>query len=341
MASDPWLEASFDAERIAFVTRRYEALRGLTNALIGAVLLISALALQFLHASTAYPLLSHAAVMWLINVPFLGALEFEVRYRATFGRAEAPFEFATLPSWIGIYALLGAFMDGIIMDRAPLRWPSSAGIALALSSGVVLLMDWRWRLTPFHGVAGQPAASRRRSASLRTMSAGLVATCALLTLCAPVPQMALVLPISIVFVAMLGGASAQWFIRRLRRLRSAQQEQTEPFGLHRHTSLMFVVLATAALVDVSVRGPAPICSTIVFALCSFWIALRDWPFRKFYLVGAVLPMVVLPLAARLEPARSFTLLLFACTAALTIESALDGCGDTPTPCSEPEDADTI
>ena len=404
MASDPWLEASFDAERIAFVTRRYEALRGLTNAGMGAALVAAAVTMHFLHASTAYPLSSSMAVMFIINVPSTAALEFEFRYRATFGRTEAPFEFATLVSWTGIFVMLGVLMDAIIMDRAPMRWASAAGIGLALSSGVVLLMDWRWRphfavpfcagvaavamtagatpaqhfplwesdplrapvlllanaflglglvtsgmldhrllvstLTPSHGASGATADMRARSATARTGFAAVVTACGLLTLCFPARQMALVLPFALI-IAGVGHVIWKHFGRRP-LARPDFWLDAEPFGLHPDTTIIFVLLAAAAVIDTAFISPAPVASTVVFALGSLWVCLRDWPFRRYYLSGAVVPLVLLPLAIRLEPARAFTLMLVACAAALTIESHFDGrSGEPQTLSRESDDADTI
>lgn len=396
---------TFDPDRVAFVTRRYEALHGLNNAGVGAALLIPALALTFLNASTAEPLSSSTGVMLLIWFPSLSAVEFEFRYRATFGRIEAPFEFATLVSWAGMFVMLGAFMDAIVMDRAPMRWPSSAGIALALSSGVILLMDGRWRpqfavpfcagivaiamtvgeapakyfpswesdplrapvlllanafvglglvtsglldhrlltatLTPFHGAAGMTAEMRRRSAGARTAIAAVVTGCALVTLCFPARHMNLVL-LATLILAGLGQLIWKYARRWTGRPWRDSWENPEPFGLHPDTTIIFVLLAAAAVIDCAFRWPAPMASTLVFAFGCLWVCLRDWPFRKAYLVGAIVPIVLVPLAVRLEPAPSFTLLLFACAAAVTAGSYFDGRGAGPSmSASKAEDADTI
>jgi len=395
--------AAFGADRIAFVTRRYEELRGLMLVSYGASLLFASVAMFFLHASTAHPMSPTGAMLFAVLAS--DVTDFDRRYGDTFGRTHPPpFEFGMLASWTSIWVLIGALMDILVVGFVAVRWPSAAGIGLVISSGLVLLIDGRWRpyfvvpfcagivaiamtavvapgenfpawesdpirtpvlmlanafiglglvtagaldhrllaatLTP-HSARTGPGEALRRSARRLTGFSGLVAACALLTLCFPARHMFLVLPPALMIVTMVGVPRAFRWIRRLLRREPGNLPAPGSYGLHPDTMIMFVVLAAAAVIDAAYMWPAPLALTTAFAMSSFWIALRDWPFRKHYLVGAVVPLLVLPLAIRLAPAAAFTLLLFACSAALAVESYFDGRGHESLRVSEFENADTI
>jgi hypothetical protein len=136
----------FDVERIAFVTRRYEALRGLTQVALGGALLFSSVAMHFLYASTAYAVSQGFTFSFLIAVYTATILELELRYQGTFGRTQPPpFEFGALASWTPVWVLIGAIIDLVVADFARVQSPSAAAIGLAISSASVLLCDGRWR----------------------------------------------------------------------------------------------------------------------------------------------------------------------------------------------------
>lgn len=384
---------AFDVAQIAFVTRRYEALRGLTQVALGGALLFSSVAMHFLYASTAYAA-QDFNFSFLIAVYTAAILELELRYQGTFGRTQPPpFEFGALASWTPVWVLIGAIIDLVVADFARVQSPSAAAIGLAISSASVLLCDGRWRpyflvplcaavaaivitaavphgvpfpsyesdplrvpvftlayaliglglitagafdhrllaatLTPFHGQGAISIEARRRSSTPRTVCAAAVTGGALLTLCFPAHAMVLVLPSTLIVAFVAIGMRSS--IRQWRRVVApARLAPAEPFGLHPHTLIMFVLLAAAAVIDTALLGPAPIALTVVFALSSLWIVLRDWPLRRHYLLGAVMPLLLLPVAIRLGAAHAFTLLLFGCAAALMAESHLDGRGGEST-----------
>lgn len=136
-----------DIERIAFVSRRFNELKGLQPAATGAILLAGSVLLRFLFASSSYaiePAFFLNAAMVSVN---LGWLVFEPRYRATFGRTQSTLGEAAvvLPM---ILMMVGLMID-VVAHKAvhpSAHWPSAAAIALALSSFVVLVRDWRWRV---------------------------------------------------------------------------------------------------------------------------------------------------------------------------------------------------
>jgi hypothetical protein len=388
MSGEP-VATTCDVERIAFVTRRYEVLRGLSPAAFGAGLLFWSVALHFLQASTGYAMSTSLGLSLAVGLNVFAAAEFERRYRDTFGRTQpAPFEIGSLASWTILFVMLGAFIDAIAGARAPVRWPSAAGIGLGLSSAAVLLCDGRWRshfviplaaavaavamtasvtpavfypsyeddplrapvfvlanafiglgliaagafdhrlvvatLTPYHSRQSWLDA-RHRSSRVRTTAAVLVGASALLTLAFPPKEMVIVLPLSLLlFLTIVGMPVAVWRARRAQYRVARWSRPPEPFALHPHTPIAFVLLAAAGVVDTAFTWSAPIALTLVFAFSSFWIALRDWPVRRHYLVGAACPLAVLPFVLTLAPARAFTLLLFVTASALAIESYLDG-----------------
>ena len=132
-----------DIDRIAFVTRRFNELKGLSMATTGAILLAGSLILRFLFASTTEAI----EPVYFLNAALCSTtfswLVFDRRYRATFGRTESSLSEASFV----VSNLL--FMVGLTVDMLAqkfVQWPSAAAIALALSSLVVVVRDWRWRL---------------------------------------------------------------------------------------------------------------------------------------------------------------------------------------------------
>jgi hypothetical protein len=152
-----------------------------------------------------------------------------------------------------------------------------------------------------------------------------VGGCAAITLGFPAKEMVLVLPSALILAAVIVVLPVSiWQARRAERGKAGRALPPEPFALHPNTCIVFVLLGAAGVIDMAFAWPAPIALTLVFAFASLWVALRDWPIRKHYLVGAVLPLALLPLLVTLPAARSFTLFLFAVASALAIESYLDG-----------------
>ena len=134
-----------DIERIAFVTRRFNELKGLQPATTGAILLVGSVLLRFLFASSTYaiePAFFLNAAM--VSYSF-GWVVFEPRYRATFGRTHSTLGEAgvVLPMMLMV---VGLTIDFVVSKVVHQYIPSAAAIALALSSFVVVVRDWRWRV---------------------------------------------------------------------------------------------------------------------------------------------------------------------------------------------------
>ena len=87
-------------------------------------------------------------------------------------------------------------------------------------------------------------------------------------------------------------------------------------------ALMFI-MALAAAVE-SAIGPKAITGlALAIGGASAWVAVRDWPHRGHYLIGAAASAAALLFMTPVEPARSLTILVFATSAALTLEGLLD------------------
>jgi hypothetical protein len=87
-------------------------------------------------------------------------------------------------------------------------------------------------------------------------------------------------------------------------------------------ALMFI-MALAATAE-SAIGPQAITGlALAIGGASAWVAVRDWPYRGHYLIGAAASAAAVLFMTPVEPARSLTILVFATSAALTLEGLLD------------------
>lgn len=85
---------------------------------------------------------------------------------------------------------------------------------------------------------------------------------------------------------------------------------------------MFAMALAAALETLIGPGGVALLA-VTMGGASVWVAIRDWPYRGHYLIGALASVVAVLAAARVDPARSLTIVVFATSAALTLEGLLD------------------
>jgi hypothetical protein len=110
------------------------------------------------------------------------------------------------------------------------------------------------------------------------------------------------------------------------QLRSDAHGETCAPSLHADTDSLIVMflLAVAAAVDsvIGTGGP-PTALPVTIAVAGAWVAVRDWPYRRHYLI-ATAAMAVFAVMSRGEtPARGVTMLIFAASAAFTLQGACD------------------
>jgi hypothetical protein len=133
-----------DVERIAFVTRRFDELKGLQTALAGAGLLFGAVAGGFLSASSGYAADPFQSVMFGAIAFGYGHQLFWRRYRDTFGRIQpGRFDVARLVAMPTFGLIVGAVID--MASGGHRQWPSYAAVGVAVSSAAILIRDGRWR----------------------------------------------------------------------------------------------------------------------------------------------------------------------------------------------------
>jgi hypothetical protein len=384
LSSEPRLG---DIPRIAFVTRRFHELQGLTLVVFGASLILGSVIAHTMPAG--YPGLLLQA--W--NLPglfFVLATVFLQRmYRHTFGQAVSTSRqqfFAMMPV---LSLMLGGMIDMFVPTGRPA--PSVAALALTSWSIWIVLRDWRWRIhyvvpaaagiiaamitataPPLadYWVAIDPARttayllsfsllglgmvtaglfdhrllasslgprasaeSGARRALARAGSGGMRAAFAVMVClttggalwsASPILRhvpLSLLLIVSVVAFQML---LAMFQISRAvtgGALAAAPPVLTLHLGSD-SLALMFVMALAAALESaIGPRGLTLLAISIGSA--SAWVAVRDWPYRGHYLIGAVASAVALLVSARVEPARSLTILVFATSGALMLEGLLD------------------
>ena len=87
-------------------------------------------------------------------------------------------------------------------------------------------------------------------------------------------------------------------------------------------ALLFIVALAAAAE--SAIGPQGITGlALAIGGTSAWVAVRDWPYRGHYWIGAVASVVAILVMTPADPERSLTILVFATCAALTLEGLFD------------------
>ena len=86
--------------------------------------------------------------------------------------------------------------------------------------------------------------------------------------------------------------------------------------------LMFV-MALAAAIESAVGSRGVTLVAIAIGAASAWVAVRDWPFRGHYLIGALASAAAVFIAARVDPARSLAIVVFAASGALMLEGLFD------------------
>ncbi len=62
---------------------------------------------------------------------------------------------------------------------------------------------------------------------------------------------------------------------------------------------------------------------LAIAFASAWVAVRDWRYRPYYLIGAVVAALASFLGAGMPAAKSFAVLIVAVSGPLVVEGLLD------------------
>jgi hypothetical protein len=87
-------------------------------------------------------------------------------------------------------------------------------------------------------------------------------------------------------------------------------------------ALMFVVALAAAL-ESAIAPQGVTLLALAIGGASAWVAVRDWPYRGHYLVGALAAGAAVVVSSRANPARSLAILVFFNSGALMVEGLLD------------------
>lgn len=378
-----------DVRQIAFVTRRFEELKGLQTALIGAGLLFGSVASAFLGSSNGYRADPFQGAMFANMMVGLSLAVLTPRYRDTFGRIQpSRFDVTSLVTTPLFTLIVGSMLD--LIGNGHDQSPSYAALGAALSSAAVLIRDGRWRLhylipltaglvgawataavAPLAGIASYErdprrapvylfaytlvglsviaaglldhlllartlrpvdredsraaAAERRmRAAALHRRGAAICATVAFVTLCFPSRLMFMIMPLTIaagLLVLVIGRGS--WNAIKLARQFPHGSLPPEALAFDAHTAAGLFAVALAALLDTVRLDAGPALTAMAVAGASLMTAGRDWPLRRHYLLGTAAAIAVLVAMPWLSPATAFTALLFASSAALTLETLLD------------------
>lgn len=87
---------------------------------------------------------------------------------------------------------------------------------------------------------------------------------------------------------------------------------------------LFATVALAAAIDewIMPRGAIRLLALSI-AFASAWVAVRDWRYRPYYLIGAVATAVASFAGSGMSPARSLALLIVAVSGSLVVEGLLD------------------
>jgi hypothetical protein len=132
--------------RIAFVSRRFNELKGLPSVAGGCAMLFGVL----LQSVSAPARLAGADPMGSVSFGTLavtfGMLAFEPRYRATFGNSvsESADVLSALATSLPLLLIIGTVGD-MIGITAKLGGPSVAAVAVALGASIVVARDFSWR----------------------------------------------------------------------------------------------------------------------------------------------------------------------------------------------------
>jgi hypothetical protein len=382
------MHADLDLRRIEFVTRRYIELRGLTSALLGAIVALSAL---FARAAlgpdgSLYPLFEIPMMSLMILIAPI-----EIAYQLAFGRAKPPF-------WRDVVGAVPILLitSGIFADWAQLLGilsaPASVGALLfALYGAWIVLRDWRWRpyyvllcgaaviaivtsagaapdgtyasrlmtylcayavlgvgitavglldhrllITSLHDGAAPPPTTAQWMRAARTA----FLTTTLLAVAVPI-VLALCGPDDRLLGAGVGGAFTVSYLvivvnsfRATRRYRVGFTRNAPDLAGYSPVRvpltiaplvLCFTVVDAAAFDVLAPVRLFPLATTLTVGAASGWWALRDWPARRHYLLGAAAAgvTVVALVAFPMPPIRAFTWLVMTTSAAVAVETFVD------------------
>ena len=378
-----------DLRRIEFVTRRYIELRGLTPALLGAIVTLSAL---FARASLA----RDGALNTLFEVPMMAMMmaiaPIEIGYQLAFGRAKPPF-WRDLAGAVPVVLLAG----GIFADWGQLagmyQAPASVGALLfAMYASWISVRDWRWRpyyvllcaasaialattanlaetgtyftraltyfrsyavlgagitavglldhrllITSLHHAAPPPTIAQRiRFARLTSLTAMLLAAfIPVAFVMAGSDDSSLALGLGgafiVAYILMVGTfarAAHRWRIASMRHRGAPDLASYSPLRVPLTTAPLVMAFAVIDAAAFDVLAPVrlfPLASACAVGAASAWWAMREWPARSHYLVGAAAATatVILLIAAPMTPIRAFTWLVLTSSAGLAIETFVD------------------
>jgi hypothetical protein len=137
-ASEPRIE---DIPRIAFVTRRFHELQGLTTAMLGVSLIVASLTAHAMEAGYPAPLLQtwNFAILPCI----LMVIQLQRMYRHSFGEAVG----TSRQQFAGAMPMVAVFVGGMAdLSGVAHSGPSMAAVGLASCSLWIVARDWRWRI---------------------------------------------------------------------------------------------------------------------------------------------------------------------------------------------------
>lgn len=193
---------------------------------------------------------------------------------------------------------------------------------------------------------------RSESGPARGVVAGVFCVASAGALWGPGPDLtALALPMAI-FLALLANQMLLAMFQIAKAVWGGPSAATPPvlgFHLSADSLALLFAVAVAAAFESAIGGQGLTLLAVVIGGTSGWIAVRDWPYRGHYLIGAAIPVAVLFVGGRNAPTPSLAGLVFVTSAALTVEGLFDylvarrhrGTGVTPGNGQEAFDVDAI
>jgi hypothetical protein len=113
-------------------------------------------------------------------------------------------------------------------------------------------------------------------------------------------------------------------IRWAREVKTRDAAPVRPMNLDPQTLVLMFGVALAAAFDGALSSSrTPAALAVAIGALSAWVAVRDWPDRKHYLIGACAALTALFMISPDVPARGFAVLVFAVSGALAVEALID------------------
>ena len=114
-------------------------------------------------------------------------------------------------------------------------------------------------------------------------------------------------------------------ISRAVRRRAAAAAIPPVLRLHLRTDSLALMLgmALAAAIQSALDPEGVTLVAVAIGAASLWVAVRDWPHRGHYLIGAVAAIAAVTMSSGADQARSLSILIFSTSGALMLEGLLD------------------